>query len=422
MTVTTKWRNSVTAPTVLKIDQRYLMDVLLRMLAVHSPTGYTDEIVHVVGLELERLGIRFELTRRGAMRATLAGRQAAPSRALVAHLDTLGAMVRQLKPNGRLEVVPIGSWSSRFAEGARVTLLCDDGARRGTVLPLKASGHVYNDEIDVQPVGWRNVEVRVDAACETVEDLQAIGFHIGDYVAFDAVPEVTDNGYINARHLDDKAGVATVLAAAKAIREADIELPVSCHLLFTISEEVGSGASGVLHGDVAEMVTIDNATPAPGQNSSELGVTVAMRDMTGPFDYHLTHKLLTICREHGVPHQRDTFTYYRCDAASAIEAGNDVRTALVCFGVDGSHGYERTHVNSLLSVGELITLYAQSEPTFARDRDMLAPLAGFPHQPVEEVVPPTPEREEARESNPDEKSSGQFERVQVKHPRDTTTD
>src|SRR3546814_5399411 len=44
--------------------------------------------------------------------------------------------------------------------------------------------------------------------------------------------------------------------AAKAIKDAAIELPVDCHLLFTISEEIGSGASAVLHGDVAEMVTV----------------------------------------------------------------------------------------------------------------------------------------------------------------------
>ncbi|NYZ11096.1 osmoprotectant NAGGN system M42 family peptidase [Azospirillum sp. RWY-5-1] len=364
------------------IDMDYLTGFLRRLLEIPSPTGYTDEIVHFCGQELRRLGIPFELTRRGAIRADIPGQQSRPDRAIVAHVDTLGAMVKMLKPNGRLELVSIGTWSARFAEGARCTIFTDRGSYRGTILPLKASGHTFNTEIDTQPVAWDNVELRVDAVCSSEVDLVRHGFNIGDFVAIDPQPEFTGTGFINSRHLDDKAGVAVMFAAAKAVLDARVPLPVDCHLLLTISEEVGSGASAVLHQDVTEMVTIDNATPAPGQNSRESGVTVAMADSTGPFDYHLTQKLLRLCREHDIRHQRDIFRYYRCDSAAAIEAGNDIRTALVCFGVDSSHGYERTHVNALRSLAELIALYMQSEPAVERDRMGMGPLAGFPHQPV----------------------------------------
>ncbi len=366
----------------LVIDGEYLIDALLGLLEIPSPSGYTDRIVHHVGEELQKLGIAFELTRRGAMRAYIKGRQSNPSRAVVSHLDTLGAMVKNLKPNGRLEIVPVGHWSSRFAEGARVSIFTDNhGSRRGTILPLKASGHTFNDEIDTQPVSWENVEIRTDDFCRSTEELAHAGFAIGDFVALDPCPEVTENGFINSRHLDNKAGVAAMLAAAKAIVTTGAPVPVDCHLLFTISEEVGSGASAILHGDVTEMVAVDNATPAPGQNSRERGVTIAMADSTGPFDYHLSHKLLALARQFGIEHQRDVFKYYRCDAASALEAGNDLRTALVCFGADASHGYERTHREGLSSLAELLAVYIQSEPTFYRDRDQLGPLKGFPVQP-----------------------------------------
>ncbi len=368
---------------VLPIDVEYLKTILLELLAIPSPSGYTDRIVHRVGAELEALGIKFGLTRRGAIRANIPGRRKAPSRAVVSHLDTLGAMVKNLKENGRLEIVPIGHWSSRFAEGARVSILTDhQGPKRGTILPLKASGHTFNEEIDTQPVRWDCVEIRTDDFCRDGSELERAGFNIGDFVTLDPNPEITDNGFINSRHLDNKAGVAAKLAAAKAIVSSGLEVPVDCHLLFTISEEVGSGASAVLHGDIAEMVAVDNATPAPGQNSRERGVTIAMADSTGPFDYHLTHKLIDLCRAHEIEHQRDVFKYYRCDAASALEAGNDIRTALVCFGADASHGYERTHVAALRSLAQLIVAYVRSDPTFDRDRMPLAPLEGFPTQPV----------------------------------------
>lgn len=350
----------------LSIDMEYVVSTLMRLLEIPSPSGYTGRVTELVTRELRALGIPFERTRRGAIRADLRGREQTPDRALVAHLDTLGAMVKGLKPNGRLEVVPIGEWSSRFAEGARVTVLSDGGSYRGSILPLKASGHAYDVEVDRQPVSWANLEVRIDAVCRVLDDLVRCGIRVGDFIAVDAAPEIVGD-YINARHLDDKAGVAVLLGAARAVVTQKIELPVDCHLLFTIMEEVGSGASAGLHGDVAEMVTVDNAVMAPGQNSVELGVTIAMKDMSGPFDYHLTHHLLDLCRQFEVVHARDVFVYYRSDSASAVEAGNDMRTALACFGLDGSHGYERVHRDSLHALAELLTLYMQSERVVVRD-------------------------------------------------------
>ncbi len=365
----------------LPVDKDYVLDVLQRLLHTPSPSGYTDRIVHLACDELEGLGVPYELTRRGAIRATLEGERKTPDRAIVAHLDTLGAMVKSLKANGRLEIVPVGHWNARFAEGARVTIFTDERPYRGCILPLKASGHTFHQEIDTQVTAWTNLEVRVDERCYSLEELRHLGVNVGDFIALDPEPEIHENGYINSRHLDDKAGVAVMFGAAKAIKEARVQLPVDCHLLFTISEEVGSGASAVLHGDVAEMVTIDNGTSAPGQNSREFGVTVAMADSTGPFDYHLTHHLLALCQEFAIDHQRDVFRYYRSDSASAVEAGNDLRTALICFGLDASHGHERIHWHALESLIELLTLYMQSGELYKRDRFGMGPRGDFPTLP-----------------------------------------
>lgn len=368
-----------------RIDKDYLQRTLLHLLGIHSPTGYTDPVVREVCKELDELGIHYELTRRGAIRATLQGRAYSPDRAIVAHLDTLGAMVRSLKDNGRLGIVPVGNWSSRFAEGARVSVYTDNTIYRGTILPVKASGHVFNDEIDTQPVSWDNVELRLDEEAASRGDLDKLGVQIGDFIGVDSRPELLQNGYINARHLDDKAGVAALLTAAKYITENAIQLPVECHLLFTISEEVGSGASAVLHGDVAEMVSVDNGTVGPGQNSREHGATITMADSTGPFDYHLTHHLIHLCQNHGIPHQRDIFKYYRCDGASAVEAGNDIRSGLIAFGVDASHGYERTHMDALESVARLIIAYSTSNLVYQRQKKTLGTIKEFPKTRTTEV-------------------------------------
>ncbi|MGZ9052908.1 MAG: osmoprotectant NAGGN system M42 family peptidase [Rhodoplanes sp.] len=370
----------------LAIDTGYLTTRLERLLSIASPTGYTDNIVRACSDELERLGLAVELTRRGAIRAVRPGKERRPARAIISHLDTLGAQIKSLKSNGRLELVPIGHWSARFAEGARCKIFSEKGTYYGTILPLKASGHTYNEEIDTQPVGWAHVELRVDALARDQDDLKRLGLDVGDTIAIDPHPEFLDNGFIVSRHLDNKAGVAVMLAAIEALSRAKAETPVDIHFLFTIAEEVGVGASSVVTHDVASMVTIDNGTSAPGQNSSEFGVTVAMADQTGPFDYHLTRKLVELCRANDIRFQKDIFRYYRSDSASALEAGVDVRTALITFGVDASHGYERIHVHALRSLAELVTAYVQSPVQIKRDAQETAKgTRGFTSQPTDEA-------------------------------------
>jgi peptidase M42 family hydrolase len=368
--------------STLRIDTDYLAARLKRLLAIPSPTGYTDTIVRETCRELGRLGVEFELTRRGAIRAFTPGAESKPARAIVSHLDTLGMQVKCVKANGRLEVVPIGHWSARFAEGARVTIFSEKGTYRGTVLPLKASGHTFNEAIDTQPVGWEHVELRIDALARSRDETLHLGVDVGDIVAVDPQPEFLDNGFVVSRHLDNKAGVAVMLAALEAFGRDKTVPTVDTHWLFTIAEETGVGASSILIPAVASLVTVDNGTSAPGQNSAEFGVTIAMADQTGPFDYHLTNKMVRLCRDNDIRFQKDVFRHYRSDSASAVEAGADVRTALITFGVDASHGYERIHMHALRSLAELVTAYVGSEVEIERDAKENGSLRGFTRQPT----------------------------------------
>jgi len=360
----------------LDIDVGYLRRLLEELLKIPSPTGMTDLAVGYVCQELEALDIPFELTRSGAIRADLKGKRSSPDRAIVTHLDTLGAIIKGFHAaNGWPRLSPIGSWSARFAEGARCTVYSDGDMRTtGTILPLKASGHTYGDLIDEQPTSWENLELRLDARVSNEEDVRNLGIHVGDMVAIEPNPFFAPNGFICSRHLDNKAGAAAKLAAAKAIITQDVPLPMDCHLLFTISEEVGVGASHVLHGDIAELLSVDNGTIASVQYTCDYGVTIAMKDSTGPFDWHLTRSLIGMCQRFGIEHSRDVFNHYRSDSAAALEAGHDIRTALVCFGLDASHGYERTHMDSLHALARLLALYMQSPALFQRDDRPIGPV------------------------------------------------
>lgn len=379
------------------VDVDHLVEVLLQLLSTPSPSGRTDQIIQHIGDRLSDAGLSPRLTRRGALRVCLGDESAhRGARMVLAHADTIGAMVAGLKPNGRVELVPVGTHSARFAEGARVTVFTDDldVTYSGTVLPLKASGHRYGDEVDTQGVGWDHVELRLDEAVRSADDLRALGVEVGDHVAFDPQPVVTQRGYVVSRHLDDKAGLAALLTAAAGLASEQESLPAPLHLLVTISEEVGHGASHGVDATVAEMVSVDNAVVAPGQTSDEHAVTVAMQDMHGPFDYHLTRHLLALCDDLGIEHRRDVFRYYRSDVAAAVESGSQSRAALIGPGIDASHGHERTHLDALVSLVELLKAYARSPITFA-DWDPLpeGPLEEFPSTSVQ----PAPELPDSRD-------------------------
>jgi peptidase M42 family hydrolase len=376
--------------TPLDIDVDWMQQVLLELLRIPSPTGRTDVIMQHVGERLQEIGLPFELTRRGAMVGTLDGNggDSALDRAVIVHTDTIGCMVRRLKDNGRLEVVPVGTHSARFSEGTRVTIFTDDPDHTftGTILPTKASGHAFGDAIDTHPHGWEHVEVRVDEKVGNADELRALGIQVGDFVAQTAFPVITRSGFVTSRHLDDKAGVAAALAAFKALIESDVELEVGAHLLITIAEEVGHGASSGLAHDVAEMVSVDSAVVAPGQHSTETGVTIAMQDLHGPFDYHLVRRLCAIAASNDIEHHRDVFRFYRSDVAAALEAGAETRAALIGFGVDATHGHERTHLDAIVATARLLTAYLQTPLTFADwDAQPTGPLEDFPSTAVQPI-------------------------------------
>jgi len=268
--------------------------------------------------------------------------------------------VSTIRDNGRLGLKPIGTWSSRFAEGGRVTIFTGERAYRGQVLPLLASGHAFNEMIDQLPVGWDQVEVRINQHVESAAETRALGIGPGNFVAFDSDPEWDETGYITARHLDNKAGAAAALTALKALLDGGVTPEVDLQVMFTVTEEVGTGAGASLESRAVEFVGIDIGPVAPGQNARETGVTLCAQDTSGPFDRLLTLKLRKLCRQHEIPCQTDVFRYYYSDANSAIVAGHDVHHALLTFGTDATHGYERTHRNSLVSLANLLVVYAQT--------------------------------------------------------------
>ncbi|MDA8346258.1 MAG: M42 family metallopeptidase [Thermaerobacter sp.] len=331
---------------------------LLTLLAIASPTGKATPAADYCAERLASFGLPVARTARGGVVATVQGAPGAPARALTAHVDTLGAIVAEILGDGRLRVTPVGGLPALACDGAYVTVLAQSGPVTGTILPKYASVHVFGPRFDELKRAWPEMRLRLDAQVDGPEDVEALGIHVGDFVAVEPRAERTDTGFVKSRFLDDKASAAALLLAA---REAAKGPRPRCttYLHFSVYEEVGSGAPAGIPLDAQEIVAIDMAAVGEGQTSREDIVTICAKDSGGPYDYTLVQRLAEIAKAAEIPFVYDTYPFYSSDATAAARTGRDVRIGLFGPGVDASHTHERTHEDALLGTARLALAYIQ---------------------------------------------------------------
>ncbi|MGC9356957.1 MAG: M42 family metallopeptidase [Anaerolineae bacterium] len=342
------------------IPMDVVIDFLVQLLKIPSPTGDTDEALEYVEDKCADLPLEKWRPPKGGLVLTWAGDAIKP-RALTAHVDTLGAMVKEIKSDGRLALSLIGSYDWHTLEGEGCTVATEDGrAYRGTILPIKASVHIYGDGVrKLERVG-ANYEVRLDARTTSEEDTRDLGVDVGDFVYVDPRVEVNE-GFVRSRYLDDKAGVAAIYGALLALDRAGLAPRYRLEVLISGYEEVGHGASAGLAEDVLELVAVDMAAAGGKQNSDEFSVGICAKDSGGVYHLGLRRQLERLAKEHEIPYRVDIYPYYGSDGEAAWRAGGDMRVALLGPGVDASHAYERTHRDSLEATIELLVAYLLSE-------------------------------------------------------------
>ena len=340
------------------MDLDYLTTTLVDLLHIPSPTGFTHRAVAYVEAALGKLGLPFEHTRKGALIAHIASPTARPPRAITGHVDTLGAMVKAIKPNGRLRLTRIGGFAWNTVEGEGCRVFTRSGREiTGSILVTKASSHVYGQEVGALRREPATMEVRLDERVTSAADVRALGVEVGDFVAFDPRVVITPSGFIRSRHLDDKGGVAAMLTAAKALVDAGQQPPWPILLHFSNYEEVGHGAASDLPADLAELVAVDMATVGDGQASDEFHVTICAKDSGGPYHHGLTSRLRELADAHQIPYKVDVYPYYSSDSEAYWRAGGAAAIALIGPGLDASHNYERTHMEALSATAQLILAY-----------------------------------------------------------------
>lgn len=348
-----------------EIDVDSMVAFLVGLLNTPSPTGDTERAVtYVREAFAESLGagaVDMRVTPKGALVFSWPGETNGAPRAASAHVDTLGAMVRQIKENGRLSITQIGGWTWTSVEGEGVTVFASSGeAIRGTILPTAASVHAFTAKERYQTRDEASTEVRLDVRSSSKKETSDLGIRIGDIVAIDPRVELSESGFIRSRHLDDKAGVATIYGAVTALSKAGLRPSRPTVIHISSFEEVGHGGAAGFPPDLSELLVIDMAVVASKQQSDEYSVTICAKDAGGPYHLGFRRDLEAMAQSHGLRHHTDVYPYYQSDGTAFWRAGGDVRVALIGPGVDASHHYERTHRDALESTAQLIAAYLRS--------------------------------------------------------------
>lgn len=344
------------------INLDLLVARLVEILRTPSPTGDTGAALALVTGWVRALGLAPGITRKGAVVVTLPGRQDDAPRGVTGHVDTLGAIVTQIKPNGRLAFDRIGGYPFHAVNGEYCQVRTADGRMQsGTAVLVKSSVHVFRDPVADKEWKKDEVEIRLDAPVKDADQARGLGIEVGDFIAWDPRTTVTDTGYIKSRHLDDKAGVAVMLAVLQAMMDAGSTPAQRTTFHFSNFEEVGHGAAAGIPEDVAELIAVDMGAIGEGLQGNEHAVSICAKDSGGPYDLSIRRRLVALAQAHGIPHVLDIYPFYGSDAEAAVRAGGDHRIGLLGPGVDASHSFERTHRDALDASARLLLAYLLDE-------------------------------------------------------------
>jgi putative aminopeptidase FrvX len=337
------------------------LELIAQLTAIPSPSGNTNEAIAFVESYLGHLGVLSRRTSKGALLATLDGKDTSKSRLLTAHVDTLGAMVKEIKTNGRLKMDLVGGFKFNSIEGEYCHIETNTGKKyTGTILLHQTSVHVYKDSHKIER-NQENMEVRIDEKVHNADDVKKLGIEIGDFISFDPRVELTESGFIKSRHLDDKASVGILLQLIKQIKEESMVLPYTTHFLISNNEEIGYGGNSNIPPETVEYLAVDMGAIGDGQATDEYTVSICVKDASGPYHYGLRKRLTKLAIDHNIPYKLDIYPYYGSDASAAIRSGHDIVHGLIGPGIDASHAFERTHQDSIENTAKLLYHYVQSE-------------------------------------------------------------
>ena len=332
-----------------------ITDYTEQLCAIPSPSGFTKYAETYLLNYFTELGYNPYQSNKGNVIVCLGGSGAPLT--IAAHIDTLGAMVRSVKPNGKIRVAKVGGFPENTIERVNCQIHTRAGKTYTGTFQLNEPAIHTNKELGNTKRDNTNLELVLDEKVFTKEDVLKLGIETGDFISFDPNTIVTSSGFIKSRHLDDKASTAVLMALAQSIKTHELTLNRKVYLVFTTYEEVGHGGSSGIPVDTKEILSVDMGAMGDDLTTTEFQVSICAKDGLTPYDYDVTTRLIEVAKQNKLNFSVDVYPHYASDADMALAAGYDIQHGLIGPGVFASHGYERTHKEGLQNTFLLLKHY-----------------------------------------------------------------
>lgn len=310
--------------------------------------GHEGRVRARIRRELDAIGLAHATDVLGNLTATLPGDPGAPSVMLIAHMDQLGFMVRRIETDGFLRLERVGGVPER-ALAAQPMLICVGEGRDVTGIIANKAHHATTPEEKYRVVPYP--EIYLDAGFRSAGEAGEAGVRIGTPVVYAPAVRRLANGLLAGTSVDDRAGCAVMLAAARALAEAERRPTV--HLVFSVQEEFNlRGALPAVHAlkpAIAIQIDLVLATDTPDMSARgdvRLGGGPAM----GLYSFHgrgtlnglIPHPALTGLFERtaaslGLPLQRSVHIGALTETSYVQIAGAGVACLDVGFPMRASH-------------------------------------------------------------------------------------
>jgi len=252
---------------------------------------------------------------------------------LCAHMDEVGLIITGITDDGYLKFAS-GGFDKRVVVGKTVTI----GKNR--VFGIVGCKAMHLVKAKDREKALETDELYVDIGAKDKEDAMQL-ISPGDTGAFsDEIREFGD-GLIKAKAIDDRVGCAVLMELIKS------ELPVDCHFVFTVQEEVGlRGAHSAAFRtapDIALMVEGTTSADYPGVAESKKickvgqGVVIPFMDAGTIYNRELYDTLTGIAGRNGIPWQTKQVIAGGTDGAVFQRSRAGVQTAGIAAPVRNLH-------------------------------------------------------------------------------------
>ncbi|WP_194437863.1 M42 family metallopeptidase [Vibrio fluminensis] len=307
--------------------------LLAQLNNAHGPSGREYEVRKILCDELADIADEISFDGLGSLIARLNRNATGPKVAVVAHMDEVGFLIREIRSDGLLKVFKLGGIDPRVAINSEIELKTRSGE--------KFTGLLWSDK----PLGELTIDdLWLDVGATSREQVAAMGIEIGDSAVFATRHfQLNNSETLVGKAMDDRIGC---WLGAELMRSLKQSAP-QCDLYFvaTVQEEVGTkgGKTAIeqLKPDVVivlDVATAKHLTPQSGsQRLFGHGPCLVVADKIALGHYPLLNLVSDVAKEYGIAVQRDFLAGGGTDNGPATLVGSGIAGLAIILPVRNCH-------------------------------------------------------------------------------------